>query len=170
MKKFGIAASISLAMVGFGYFVFVQLGGNNPIPIEVVDSSPPSLAGKTYRGTPQDKKLGETFQSIESLLALNPGKKIHTVYHQEPAGKLDTMEVFIGLDLPFSPANLQAMTFSETRFILATINSNRWVMPGPEKVKEAIEDFADKNQLVLSGIFIDKLVSDAEVQVIAPIK
>jgi len=72
--------------------------------------------------------------------------------------------------LPFAPANLEAKAFPETRFLRATINGNRWVMPGPETVKESIEDFASENQLVLSGIFIDKLVSDTEVQVIAPIK
>src|SRR5690606_5958707 len=101
MKKLGIAALILVAIITLGYFVFDQLGGNNPIQIEVVESSPPTLAGKTYRGTPQDKSLGQTFQSVESLLSVNPGKKIHTIYYQEPAGKLDTMEVFIGLDLPF---------------------------------------------------------------------
>jgi hypothetical protein len=170
MKKLGIAALILVAIIALGYFVFDQLGGNNPIQIEVVDNSPPALAGKTYRGTPQDKSLGETFRSIESLLSVNPGKKIHTIYYQEPAGKLDTMEVFVGLDLPFAPAHLEARVFSETRFLQATVKGNRWVMPGPETVKESIEDFASENQLVLSGIFIDKLVSDSEVQVIAPIK
>ncbi|WP_026968622.1 hypothetical protein [Algoriphagus terrigena] len=170
MKKIGIATSVLLTVVVISYFAFNGLGGNNPIVIELMNSNPPNLAGKTYRGTPQDKKLGETFNSIESLLALHPGKKVHTIYYVEPAGKLDTMEVFVGLDLPFAPAELEAKHFTESRYLLATIKSNRWVMPGPDEVKQTLQDFAKENKVTLSGIFIDKIVDDSEVQVIAPIK
>lgn len=170
MKKFGIALIVLLVLVSFGYSLFDRLGGNNPIQVELVEGPPASLAGKIYRGTPQDKRLNETFQSIESLLALHPGKKIHTIYFVEPAGKLDTMEVFVGLDLPFAPPGLESKTFSEQRFILATITGNKWVMPGPEKVKARIEEFAKEKNLALSGIFIDKIVGEEEVQVIAPVR
>lgn len=170
MKKIGIAIAVLVGAVTVAFFAFDQLGGNNPILVEIVDSPPPSLAGHTFRGIPQDKKLGETFQQIESLLALNPGKKIHTIYYQEPAGKLDTMEVFVGLDLPFAPVGMESKTFSESSYILATIKASKWVMPGPEKVKAKIEDFAKGNNLSLTGLFIDKIISDKEVVVIAPIK
>lgn len=170
MKKIGIAFLVLLTVGTLAYFVFDRLGGNNPIMVELVDKSPPTLAGKTYRGTPQDKKLGETFQYIESLISLNPGRKIHTIYFQEPGGKLDTMEVFIGLDLPFAPVELESKAFSESSYVLATLKASRWVMPGPEKVKAKIEDFAKEKNLNLTGIFIDKIISDEEVQVIAPIK
>ena len=170
MKKLGIGLAVLLVVCAIGFAVFHQLGGNNPIRIELVGSSPPALAGKTYRGTPQDKKLGETFQSVETFSALNPGKKIHTIYYEEPAGKLDTMEVFVGLDLPFAPVGLESKHFSETRFLRATIIANRWVMPSPAKVKAKLKDFARENELTLSGIFIDKIVSETEVEVIAPIK
>ncbi len=170
MKKLGIASVVLLALAAFGYYAFDRLGGNNPIQLELVDNPPAALAGKTFRGTPQDKHLGETFRSIESLLALHPGKKIHTVYVVEPAGKLDTMEVFVGLDLPFAPSDLESKTFSEQRFVLATIRGNRWVMPGPEKVKRRIGAFAKEKNLTLNGVFIDKIISDQEVQVIAPVR
>lgn len=170
MKKIGIALAVLLVLISLCYLAFDRLGGNNPIIVEIVDKSPPSLSGKTYIGTPQNKKLGETFQSIELLSSLNPGKKIHTIYYREPAGKLDTMEVFVGLDLPFAPPELESKTFLENRYLLATITGSRWVMPSPEKVKEKLEGFARENNLTLSGIFIDKIVSEREVQVIAPIR
>ena len=170
MKKIGIAVCVLLIVFAVGYVVFDRLGGNNPISVELVNDSPEALAGKTFRGTPQDKKLSETFDSIESLLALHPGKKIHTIYYVEPAGKLDTMEVFVGLDLPFAPAELEAKHFTESSYLLATVKANKWVMPGPDKVKQTLQDFARENKMTLSGIFIDKIVDDAEVQVIAPIK
>ncbi|GAA0880767.1 hypothetical protein GCM10009119_37370 [Algoriphagus jejuensis] len=170
MKKIAIAFTILLAIGALGYGIFNYLGGNNPIRIELVEDSPVTLTGKTYRGTPQDKKLKETFQFIESRMALSPGTKIHTIYYLEPAGKLDTMEVFIGLDLPFATEKLESKTFPETRFLRATIHGNKWVMPHPETVKASLEGYAKENNLKLSGVFIDKIVSDEEVQVLAPIQ
>lgn len=170
MKKVGIALVVLLVLAAAAYGIFSSLGGNNPIQLELVNQAPASLAGKTFRGIPQDKKLGETFQSIETLLSLHPGKKIHTIYLTEPAGKLDTLEVFVGLDLPFAPAELERKTFSEQSFILASITANQWVMPSPERVKEKIQRFAQEQNLTLSGIFIDKILNDSTVQVIAPVK
>lgn len=170
MKKIGIAFAVLLTAGTLAYFVFDRLGGNNPIMVELVDNAPPTLAGKTFRGTPQDKKLGETFQYIESLLPLNPGKKIHTIYYREPAGKLDTMEVFVGLDLQFAPTDLESKAFSESSYILATLKASKWVMPGPEKVKAKIEEFAKEKNLSLNGVFIDRIISEEEVQVMAPIR
>ncbi|MFN3999641.1 hypothetical protein [Algoriphagus sp.] len=170
MKKIGVSLIVILTIFIVTYFIYDRLGGNNPIEIELVESSPPQLAGKSFKGQPQDAELAITFKSIETLLSLNPGKKIHTIYFQEPSGKLDTMEVFVGLDLPFPPADLESMIFTESRFLLATIKGNKWVMPGPLKVKEKLEAAARQQSLSLSGIFIDKIISESEVQVIAPIR
>jgi hypothetical protein len=114
--------------------------------------------------------LARTFHEIESLLPLNPGTQIHTIYYLEPAGKLDTLEVFVGLNLPFPPGDLESKSFSESRYLIATIKGNKWVMPGPDTVKGKLEQFAKEKNLSLSGIFIDKIISEEEVQVIAPIR
>lgn len=170
MKKLGIAVFILLILGSVGYFFFIKLGGNTPILLSVVSDAPSTLIGKTYRGTPQDPKLGETFREIEQLQSLNPGTKIHTIYYIEPAGKLDTMEVFVGLDLPFATGELETKAFQENQYISAKLIANKWVMPGPEKVKEEIREFAKSKNLTLKGIFIDKITSESEVEVIAPVE
>lgn len=170
MKKIGVGVIVLLVIFVVLYFAFDKMGGNNPIEIELVKSPPPTLVGKTFKGQPQDEELGNTFRSIERLLSLNPGKKIHTIYFQEPGGKLDTMEVFVGLDLPFAAAEMESKTFSEVSYLVATVKGNKWVMPGPNKVKAKIEATAKELNLSLSGFFIDRIVSDTEVQVIAPIR
>lgn len=170
MKKIGIALGILLMISGFAYFGFDRLGGNRPILIELVDSPPPSLSGRTYKGIPLEKKMAETFQEIEALVPLNPGKKIHTIYYLEPAGKLDTLEVFVGLDLPFPLGDMESKTFSESRYLLATITGHKWVMPSPDTVKEELAKFAREKNLELSGIYIDKIISPEQVQVIAPVR
>ncbi|WP_111672382.1 hypothetical protein [Algoriphagus litoralis] len=170
MKKISVIGIAILAVFFLGYFAFDRLGGNNPIQVELVDGPPPSLVGRSFTGQPQDEELVKIFKSIETLQSLHPGKKIHTIYYQEPAGKLDTMKVFVGLDLPFAPAEMESKTFIERKYLLATITGNQWVMPGPNKVKSKLEESAEELNVSLSGIFIDRIVSDTMVQVIAPIR
>ena len=79
----------TLLVLVASYAFFIHLGGSNPIQIQQIASSPPSLSGITYEGTPQDEDLGISFEKIESIISLNPGKKLHTIYEVEPAGKLD---------------------------------------------------------------------------------
>lgn len=170
MKKTGFAIAVLLIVLSVGYVAYDRLGGNNPVEIELIEAKLPTLSGKTFKGQPQNPELGKTFQSIEILSSLNPGKKIHTVYFKEPGGKLDTMEVFVGLDLPFASADLEILEFAESRHLRATIKRNKWVMPSPEQVKKEIEASAKSRNLVLSGVFIDRIISESEVQVIAPIR
>ncbi len=125
--------------------------------------------GKTFTGTPQDKRLGEIFQEMEALKGLNPGSFLHTIYEIEPAGKLDTMKVFVGINKSLPLDGVEQRTFDSPTYLIAKIQANRWVMPSPEKIKRELEDYASENKLILSGIFIDKIISDSEVHVIAPI-
>lgn len=170
MKRLGFFSIAFLVLFSLAYYAFDRLGGNNPIEVELIESTPPTLVGRLFKGQPQDAKLGETFQSIETLQSLNPGKKIHTIYFEEPGGKLDTMEVFVGLDLPFGTDEFETFTFNESRYLLAKIKANQWVMPGPGKVKAKLKEVAKERNLSLSGVFIDRIISDTEVHVLSPIK
>ena len=170
MKKLLIAAVILLILGLGGYLVYDQLGGNSPIALSLVTTPPETLAGKTFRGTPIDKGLEQAFRPIETLKSLHPGASVHTLYYIEPAGKLDTMEVFVGINLPFGAPEMESKKFTETRYILAQVKSNKWVMPGPNAIKEKIQEYAEVNKLTLSGYFIDKIVSETEVHVIAPLR
>ena len=170
MKKLLIAA-IVLLILGFGgYLIYDQLGGNRPVELSLEAKSPDTLSGQTFRGTPVDKGLEQLFQKIQSTQKLNPGAKLHTIYYIEPAGKLDTLEVFAGINLPFGAPDLELKEFSESRFILAKVTGSKWVMPSPETIKEKIQDYAAANKLTLSGYYIDKIVSETEVHVIAPVR
>ncbi|EAZ80268.1 hypothetical protein [Algoriphagus machipongonensis] len=169
-KKFAVILITLILLTGIGYWGFNRLGGNAPIDIQVIDQSPPTLVGLNYRGTPQDPKLEEAFNSVETEMDLHPGSKLHTIYYSEPAGKLDTMEVFVGIDQPLPVQNFETMSFKESKYLLATIKSSKWVMPNPTTVQKKLKEFAQNHQLELTGIFIDKIISETEVQVIAPIK
>ncbi len=153
-----------------GYWGFDRLGGNNPIEVRKIESSPESLAGRTYSGIPQDEKLAQIFEEMETQKGVHPGTFIHTIYEIEPAGKLDTMIVFVGINQALPLADLEFKKFEEHSYLLAKITGSRWVMPGPGKVKSTLENYAKENGLTLSGVFTDKIISEEEVHVIAPIR
>lgn len=170
MKKIRIIA-LFLVLLGIcGYFLFDYLGGNRPVELSLVAKSPDTLTGKTFRGTPMNKGLEAVFQTIQGTQKLHPGTSLHTIYYVEPAGKLDTLEVFVGINLPFGTQDLEVKNFSETRYILAKVTGSKWVMPGPETIKEKIQAYAEANKLTLSGYYIDKIVSETEVHVLAPVR
>jgi hypothetical protein len=170
MKKLLIAAILLLILGLGGYLAYDQLGGNRPVELSLEAKSPDTLSGKTFRGTPLDKGMEHLFQKIQSTQKLHPGAKLHTIYYTEPAGKRDTLEVFAGINLPFGAPDLELKEFSERRYILAKVTGSKWVMASPKTIKEKIQDYAKANNLTLSGYFIDKIVGETEVHVIAPVQ
>lgn len=170
MKKLLITAIVLLILGIGGYLAYDQLGGNRPVELSLETKSPDTLSGLTFRGTPVDQSLEQLFQQIQSTQKLHPGTFLHTIYYKEPAGKLDTLEVFVGLNLPFGIQDLEVKKFSETQYILAKVTGSKWVMPNPETIKEKIQAYAVANKLNLSGFYIDKIVSESEVHVLAPVR
>lgn len=171
MKKLliiGVALISSLTVLGF--WGFSKLGGNTPIEVTLVDQKPVNLAGITYRGIPGNEELGEIFKQMETQKGMHPGSNLHTIYEVEPAGKLDTMVVFVGINQNLPLSGFEFRSFENEQYLLAKIKSSKWVMPSPEAVKEKLSEYAKENKLVLSGVYIDKIISENEVQVIAPIK
>ncbi|MGY6743757.1 MAG: hypothetical protein ACXIUQ_13550 [Cecembia sp.] len=167
MKKtaIGLVLMFILAII---LYVFNALGGFNEIEVSSKNLGQIELAGIYYRGTPQDAALGESFRKMENLQKSNIGAILHTIYYIEPAGKLDTMEVFVGIEKKWAdPSDLTEKTFDASQAIVAEIKANRWVMPGPNKVKSKIESFAKNNELPLPNLFIDQIKGPEEVRVIA---
>ncbi|MBS9523725.1 hypothetical protein KI659_06795 [Litoribacter alkaliphilus] len=165
MKKALILIPAVLFVGLVGYFL---LGGFNELELEVVQTDNIHLMGYQYRGTPQDEALPQTFQKAEGLLG--DGKTLHTLYQVEPAGKLDTMEVFIGVEFSGEMGDAQELLIESQNAIVATMRSSRYVMPGPNKVKKRIEKFAELNGLETQGIYIDRIVESDHVEVWAPLK
>ncbi len=169
MKK----AFIIVLLLGLvGLVIFYYLGGFKPVKYVVKPVEDIQLYGLTYRGTPQDKGLKATFQEVEKALENNPKATIHTIYKIEPAGKLDTMQVFVGLDRWKSESDTawEKVEIKADKAIVATITGHRLVMPRAEKVKEEIETFAKENGLNTQGIYIDRLRAEDFVEVIAPLE
>jgi hypothetical protein len=170
MKK-GLLIGIPIViLIGVGFYVFDDLGGFNPIELEVREISKIELTGIYYKGTPTNEKLGESFRTIENIQKNNPGSTIYTIYYIEPAGKRDTLEVFIGVEASFvmETKGYTKKTVPAGQAIIATIQRHPLVMPSPGSVKTEIETYAVNNALPQPTLFIDRIVGPTEVQVIAP--
>ena len=169
-KKLSVISILLILFLAVGYWLFDQLGGNNPVVIELVEKNPESLIGKTFIGIPQEERLANLFKEVLELKNLKPRTFLHTIYEVEPAGKLDTMRVFVGINQFLPEEGYELKTFDERRYLKAVITGSSWVMPGPKTIKAKLEKYANEHQLELSGIFIDKIIEEDQVQVIAPIQ
>lgn len=169
MKKWIIGIVVLLTLVAVGFFQFNRLGGFNEIKVESLRPFDLELQGLAYRGTPQDEKLGQTFEQVGKL-AVEKNVPLYTLYTIEPAGKLDTMEVFVGVEIGDVIPDFEIKSFQFSQIILAKINANKFVMPGPKKVKSKMIEFSKENKFKSPTIFIDKIISTNEVHVIGIIE
>lgn len=149
--------------------VYYLLGGFVPLELEVAPCKDFQLTGLYYQGTPQDDALGESFREVERLISSHPGSVLHTIYEVEPAGKLDTMRVFVGANLPVHEGRFEQVSVPCGQAVVASISAHRFVMPSPLNVKAQIQSFADEQGLKLSGVFIDRLQGASDVSVWAPL-
>jgi hypothetical protein len=167
MKKTAIGI-ILVFTIGLGLFLFYSLGGFNEIEVERENLGSIELTGIHFRGTPMEESLKDAFFTIEDLLTESDDAKLHTIYYLEPAGKRDTLEVFVGIESKWinNQANLISVEFDGSQAIVAHIKAHRFVMPGPEKVKEKIRNFAKTNQMEQPDLFIDQIVGPNQIRVI----
>lgn len=168
-KRIGVAIGVAvLLLLG----IYWKLGGFNPVQVFIYEQNDLKLLGMTYRGTPQDPGMSATFQKVEEVISQYTGSHLHTIYYTEPAGKLDTLEVFVGIEFTeeiIEKENLEVKEISFSQVVVAELQAHRLVMPSPEKVKQQIEDFAKERNISLQGIFVDKIINNNRVDVIAPI-
>lgn len=168
MKKTTIGI-VLMFIIGMSLYLFYALGGFNNIEITQTNLGIIELTGKTYRGIPGNESLKETFVMMEELQRSHPESRLHTIYFVEPAGKLDTMEVFVGLESKWitDKTDLTDFQFNGETAIVASIQAHRFVMPGPNRVKNEILEFAEENNLIAPKIFIDQIIGPEAVKVIA---
>lgn len=166
MKKL-FAGLIVLALIGVGFLVFYKLGGFSDIVVSQSDLGQLELSGIYFVGTPTQTELRDAFSRMEAIKNSQSEPHLYTLYYREPAGKMDTMEVFVGVEKRFvTNDTLQTLTLDASEAIVATVQAHRFVMPGPNKVKTEIQEYADFASLPRPVIFVDQIISADEVHVI----
>ncbi|WP_162342111.1 hypothetical protein [Cyclobacterium salsum] len=155
----------SLLLAGGGY---LYLGGGKTTKLALVSCEPILLSGLEFRGVPGDEQLGRVFQEVEQFREESP---LHTIYFVEPAGKRDTLHVFVGIEAREEVPDEWIQKRVECKeAVKASLDMHQWVMPSPEKTKRRIIDFASANGHNLEGVFIDIIIDRDRVQVWAPLR
>jgi hypothetical protein len=167
MKKTAIGVMLIFAF-SLGLFLYYTAGGFNEIEVERKNLGVIKLSGIHFRGTPLDESLKDAFIAIESLCKESEEAILHTVYYVEPAGKRDTLEVFVGIESKWNlnQEGLSTVEFDGSSAVVATIRAHRFVMPGPESVKSKIREFVKANQIDEPDLYIDQIVDSGLVYVI----
>jgi hypothetical protein len=167
MKKTAIGVILIFAF-SLGLFLYYIAGGFNEIEVERKNLGQIKLSGIHFRGTPLDESLRDAFLTVEALTKKYEEATLHTIYYVEPAGKRDTFEVFVGIESKwnFNQEGLTNVEFDGSSAIVATIKAHRFVMPGPEKVKNKIRKFIKTKQLEEPDLYIDQIVDPGLVCVI----
>ncbi|EOZ99125.1 hypothetical protein A33Q_0728 [Indibacter alkaliphilus LW1] len=145
-----------------------MFGGFEEIEISSEDLGQIELVGVHYKGTPQNPELKASFEKMEQFANANPEAFLNTIYYIEPAGKLDTMEVFVGVEKQWieNVDGLDSKSFDGSDAIIASIQGHRFVMPGPKKVQKKIEAYALENNKETPDLYIDQIFSPSKVRVI----
>jgi hypothetical protein len=171
MKKIYIFLLLALAGVLF-LVLYNNLGGFNEIVIEQEELKEIKLIGKYFRGTPIDASLGKTFIDVQNQANEQTGGVFYTLYYKEPAGKTDTLHVFVGIEASnlssfATNSNWDSLVFPKSTALIATLEAHPLVMPDPNKVKNKIKAYVKNNGLKAPMYFLDKIESKNRVKVIA---
>jgi hypothetical protein len=163
-----------ILFVAFGVIsliIYNKLGGFKEINVEKIELSPLRLKGLYFKGTPIDPALEATFQEVHHAANQTKESSLYTLYLIEPAGKTDTMHVFVGLENLKNnlPEHWEELNFPEGTYLSSFLEAHPLVMPSPQKVKEAINSYSENNKITKPKIFIEKIQNKNQVQVLAPI-
>ncbi|MCH7411726.1 hypothetical protein MM239_20230 [Belliella sp. DSM 111904] len=165
MRNRIIAGVIVGLLLTVGLLLFKNLGGFNEVTFTTIDEPRLVLQGLTYEGTPQDDGVRDTFKRVGEE-ASRRGLPLFTLYYVEPAGKLDTMKVFVGIETEDALGGFEQHEFSADFGIVAHVNAHRLVMPGPNRVKSKMKAHLMGQGANEPFIYLDKIIDPDSVEVI----
>lgn len=134
-----------LLLLFFGYY---QLGGLNPLQVEMVRVDNYYLIGRYFQGNHQSDTIRLYFNEMnryveEGILSGHPA----IIYDQEPEGTRGKSKSFIGIltKKPTSYGDLKQRQISATECIRVYKNSHISVMPNPAKIEKLIRSYAEEH-------------------------
>jgi hypothetical protein len=168
-KSFFIPLSILLILLAMVFYH--QLGGFKSIVIEKKAFEELKLKGINFKGLPSDPALELAFKTVQDKANQDPFSPFYVIYHQEPAGKTDTLQVFVGLadDNKNTDPNWENLNFFQEAALFVELEIHPLVMPSPSKIKKELKKYAQSQQLLISEPFIEKIQGKNKITVIAPI-
>ncbi|MHC2992202.1 hypothetical protein OB13_11600 [Pontibacter sp. HJ8] len=170
-KKFLlIMAVLTVFVAGF----FAYLGGFSAASVSEVNAQPLYIAGQAFEGSVKDGQMNNSFRRAAEVLDKKELEGVlGNIYYNNPDESSDSISAFIGVIVPDTTVSLPAgyelrKVPGGRRSLRAEVNAH--FMLAPNKLYEALFDYAKKQNLQLETLYVEWFPEDHKGIVEVPIK
>ncbi|QSE98080.1 hypothetical protein [Fulvivirga lutea] len=149
----------------FTFIIYFYLGGYNKVDFELVNEDL-TIYGAPYQGSIEGGELDSLISHFQQL-SRTTNKEFTVVDYF--LNSEDSIKQFIGLKSS-SEINIPSIEMREVTMLRAKITAHPLVMPLPEDVKKAAENFASENEYRLDDFSIEIYSEKGELTVLFPVK
>ena len=170
-KKFLLVMVVLSIIVGAFY---AYLGGFSSAKISEANSQQLFVAGRAFKGSVKDNQINDAFRRAAEVLDKKELEgMLGNIYYNNPDDKSDSISAFIGVIIPDSTAQLPAdyelrVVPGGRQALRGEVNAH--YMLAPNKLYEAIFDYAKEKNLELETFYVEWFPEDHKGIVEVPIK
>lgn len=170
-KKFLLVMVVLSIIVGAFY---AYLGGFSNAKVTEVSSEQLYVAGRAFKGSVTDNLINDSFRRAAEVLDKKELEgMLGNIYYNNPEGRADSVNAFIGVIIPDSAVQLPAdyelrVVPAGRRALRGEVNAH--YMLAPNKLYEAIFDYAKEKNLELETFYVEWFPEDHRGIVEVPIK
>jgi hypothetical protein len=170
-KKFLLVMAVLAIIVGAFY---AYLGGFSSAKVSEVSSEQLYVAGRAFKGSVTDNLINDSFRRAAEVLDKKELEgMLGNIYYNNPEGRADSVNAFIGVIIPDSSVRLPAdyelrVVPGGRRALRGEVNAH--YMLAPNKLYEAIFDYAKEKNLELETFYVEWFPEDHQGIVEVPVK
>lgn len=170
-KKFLLVMVVLSAIVAAFY---AYLGGFSSAKVTEVSSQQLYVAGREFKGSSRDNLINDAFRRAAEVLDKKELEgMLGNIYYNNPDQQNDSIDAFIGVIIPDSSVQLPAdytlrVVSGGRRALRSEVNAH--YMLAPNKLYQAIFDYAKEQNLVLETFYVEWFPEDHWGVVEVPVK
>lgn len=170
-KKFLLVMAVLAVIVGAFY---AYLGGFSSAQVTEVSSEQLYMAGRSFKGSVNDNAINDAFRRAAEVLEKKELEgMLGNIYYNNPEGRADSVDAFIGVVIPDSSVQLPAdyelrVVPGGRRALRGEVNAH--YMLSPNKLYEAIFNYAEEKSLELETFYVEWFPEDHQGIVEVPVK
>ncbi|PKV67122.1 GyrI-like domain-containing protein [Pontibacter ramchanderi] len=170
-KKF-LLVMLVLSFIVAAFYAY--LGGFSSAKVSETNSTQLYVAGRAFRGSVNDKGINDAFRRAAEVLDKKELEgMLGNIYYNNPEGRADSLDAFIGVIIPDSAAQLPAdyelrVVPGGRRALRGEVSAH--YMLAPNKLYEAVFDYSKEQNLELETFYVEWFPEDHQGIVEVPIK
>lgn len=160
-----VAVFFTICLVTYAY-----LGGLREVKISVISEDVYHMVGNRFTGQIESDTLKDMFLSAKKRIEdKQVDGTLAILYFKDAERGRDSIECFTGILLGMKPekvpAGMEYKAFNSNGAVKARFDGHRLVTPNPAEIKEKVDRYAQKNNLKLQQIFVEKYFSDNAIEI-----